>query len=94
MRKARLAGGPDAIARKPRSGGGRQGALGLLDNGLETRGLVDGHFGEHLARTAALIRWIQSARKLRLRALRSRVAYWLALSTACVAVRKLRERAL
>jgi hypothetical protein len=33
------------------------------------------------------------ARNCRLRTLRSRVAYWFALSTACVAVRKLRERA-
>src|SRR3954467_4672851 len=38
-------------------------------------------------RTAALRRWIQSARNVRLRRLRSRNAYWLAFSPACLAMR-------
>src|SRR5580698_7176508 len=38
-------------------------------------------------RTAALMRWIHSARKVRFLRLRSRKAYWPALSTAALAAR-------
>src|SRR5580692_11722639 len=38
-------------------------------------------------RTAALRRWIQSARNVRFLRLRSRKAYWPAFSTACLAMR-------
>jgi hypothetical protein len=66
----------------------------IVDRGTEAGATAVRVEAQQVIGAAALMRVIQSARKSRFLARRSRYAYWPALMTACFAARKTLRRAL